>query len=142
MKITAQQIAAISEDLQCGFNTYINRATYEVKSILDIESLYGDTEIWEEELEKLEKEWKNFFVIFKLKSWGFFKIMEDFVNEVDEDLQRVLVRILNNRRPFAHFKASVEDSRYRQDWFDFLNINYEKYIRERLEEEGIVFEED
>ncbi len=137
MKITTKQIVDIAEDLQCGFNSYINKETYEVKSILDIEGLDGDTEIWEEELEKTEKEWKNFFVISKLKSWDSFKIMEDFVQEVDEESQEILIRILNNRRPFAHFKASVEDSKYREDWFDFKNLKIQEYVIGCLKEEGI-----
>ena len=141
MKITAKQIHEISQELQTGLKVYINLETLELKSILDFEDSFGDTEFWEEELERIETEWTNYTTISKMESWEAFKIMEDFVEEVkDQKLKEYLIKILNRRSPFANFKAEVESSSYRQTWFDFRDKQYENYVREQLENEKIQYE--
>jgi len=54
MRITAKQTHDISQDIQTGMKVFINRENLETKSILDWDD-FGDTELWEEELEKIEK---------------------------------------------------------------------------------------
>ena len=56
----------------------------EFRTILDWDMTYGDTELWDEELEKIENEWKDYVVIEKMKSREAFQIMEEFIDEVDE----------------------------------------------------------
>jgi hypothetical protein len=41
--------------LRKSFKIFINRETYEIKSIIDPNEIYSDLEIWEEELDKLER---------------------------------------------------------------------------------------
>ena len=142
MKITVKQIHEISQDLQCGLKTFINKETGEFKSIMDPYEVYSDTEFWEEELETIEKEWTEISVIEKMESWEAFQVMEDFVEEIEEErLKEYLLKILNRKRPFANFKAEIESSEYRQDWFDFKNKKYEEYVRIKLNEENIEIEQ-
>lgn len=120
---------------------YINRADLEIRTILDSDDMYGDTEFWDEELEKIENEWTDYIVLEKMASGEAFTIMEGFVEEVDnEKLQQDLIKILNRKSPFANFKAEVESSDYRQNWFNFRDQKYEEYVREQLEEENVEFE--
>ncbi len=141
MKITINQILDISTDLQSGLKTFINRGTYEIKSILDPNEIYSDSDIWEEELEKIENEWTDYLVIQKIESWEAFQIMEDFIEEIiDEKLKEDLIKILNRKSPFANFKAKIESSSYRQNWFDFRDKKYEEYVKEQLKIEKIEIE--
>ena len=141
MKISLQQIHEISQDLQTGLKTFINRETYEIKSILDNNEIYSDSEIWEEELEKIENEWTEYSIITKMESWEEFQIMEDFIEEFKDDkLKEDIIKILNRKSPFANFKAEIESSAYRQKWFDFRDLKYEEYVKEKLKEEQIKIE--
>jgi len=138
MRITAKQIHDISQDIQAGMKVFINRENLETKSILDLDDSFGDTELWEEELEKIEKEWTDYLIITKMESREAFQIMEDFIEEIhDERLKKDLIIILNRKSPFANFKAEIEASSYRQKWFDFRDKKYEDYVKEQLKLEKI-----
>jgi len=45
---------------------------------------------------------------------------------------RRLANALNNRKPFANFKFIIDNSEYRQDWFDFKQRYLERYVKELL----------
>jgi hypothetical protein len=62
-----------------------------------------------------------------------FKIMEWFIDEVeDNQLQNKLIYALNNRHPFSNFKALVEISEYRQQWFGFKQEKLEEMVRDEI----------
>ena len=141
MKIQTEQIHSISQDLQCGLKTFVNKETYEIKSIIDPDNPYSEPEFYEEELEKIENDWTDFAVIEKMESWEAFKIMEDFVDEIEnEKLKQDLTKILNSKSPFANFKAEIETSQYRQKWFDFRDKKYEEFVTNQLKSEKIEVE--
>jgi hypothetical protein len=141
MRITIDQIHNISQDLQTGLETYINKETYETKSLLNPNEPYYDSEYWEEEFEIIENEWSDYIIISKMESWEAFKIMEDFIEELnDSRLKEDLIKILNRKSPFANFKIEIENSSYRQKWFDFRNREYEKYVLNCLKLEEIKIE--
>jgi len=141
MKITEKQIHDISQDIQAGLVTYLNKDTYEIKSIINLDESFGDTEFWEDELNEIENEWKVYIEIRQMESREAYEIMEEFVYEIkDQRLKGDVIKILNRKSPFANFKAEIETSPYRQKWFDFKDKKYEKYVRDCLEREGIKFE--
>ena len=141
MKITKEKIKDIAQDLQIGMAVYINRETSETESLLDQDNVYGEPEFWEEEIEKIEKEWKDYVVLTKMSSSEAYQIMEDFVDEVnDERLKEYLIKILNRRSPFANFKAEIDESDYREKWFEFKDKRYEEYVREELLENDFEIE--
>lgn len=143
MQISAKQLKEISESLQCGMKIFINRETYEVKEVLDWDNAFSEDSFWDEELEKIEEEWKDYFVIEKMESFDAFKIMESFIEEVvDQRLKEDLIKILNRKSPFANFKAEVETSSHRQKWFDFRDAQYIEYVKKQLEFEEINFEKE
>ena len=133
MKITSEKINEIAQELEAGMKVYLNRETLEIKPILDWEDI-SDNEIWEEEVEDILKEWSSYLVISKMESWEAFRVMEEFADSVDDEVFREgLIKILNRKSPFANFKAEVESSPYRQNWFDFRLKKYEEYVKEHLE---------
>ena len=141
MLVTAKQIDEMAQEIEAGMKIYINRETYEIKPIFDWEESFGDTEEWEEEQEAIEADWADFIVVTKMESREAFRVMEDFLGEVqDEELRQDLVRILERKRPFANFKAIVESSAFRENWFDFRTKATQNHIKEQLKSERIEIE--
>ena len=141
MKLSSKQINEIAQNLETGMKVFINRESLEIRTILDWDEMYGDSEIWDEELEKIENEWTDYVVLEKLESRESFRIMEDFIEEVDDKkMQEDLIKILNRKSPFANFKAEIESSPYRQEWFNFRTKKYEDYVKEQLEQENIEYD--
>jgi hypothetical protein len=137
MQLKKSQIRQIAEELETGMNVYINRKDLEIRTIYDYTDAYGDTEFWEEEYDKLVAEWSDFIVIEKLESDESFRIMQDFANKVDNDNLR---QALHRKRPFANFKAIAENSKYRDEWFEFKTQKHEDYVKTMLELQNIAFE--
>ena len=142
MKLSARQINEIAQELEAGMKVFVNRDNLEIKSILDWEESYGDNEFWEEEMETIEREWSDYVTLTKMESWEAFQIMEDFVDEIDDEgMKESLMKILGRKSPFANFKAEVESSAYRQNWFDFRQKKYEDYVSEELRMSDFEFPE-
>ena len=137
MKITSKQIYEVAQELETGMKVYINKETLEIKPILDWEDSYGASEFWDDEMEEIEENWSEFLVIEKMESWEAFKIMEEFAELIDDnELSNDLNKMLGRKSPFANFKAEVESSPYRQNWFDFRLRKYEDFVRQQLKSEG------
>ena len=138
MKFSSKQINEIAQELEAGMKVYINNETLEIKPILDWEDSYSDTEIWDEDLKYIEENWSSYRVIEKMESWEAFRIMEEFAEAIDnEELSNELLKILGRKSPFANFKAEVESSPYKQNWFDFRLKRYEDYVRDQLAVEDL-----
>lgn len=140
MKLSAEVIHKIAQELEAGMKVYLNRKTLEFEPVLDWDDI-SDTDFWEKEARKIERKWKDHIIITKMESREAFQVMENFIDEVDDPrLKEDLIKILNRRSPFANFKMEVESSSHRQQWFDFRTRCYEDYIREQLDEENIEYE--
>ena len=63
-----------------------------------------------------------------------FQVMEDFADSINERIfkERLFI-ILSRPKPFANFKAEVETSKFRQDWFDFKQLTYMDWVRKQIE---------
>jgi hypothetical protein len=141
MQITAKQLADMAQEIEIGMKVYINRNTYEIRSVMDWEDSNGDTEEWENEEEKILEEWEDFAVVTKMESWEAFRVMEDFMVEVqDERMKKDLIRILEKKRPFANFKAVVESSVLHENWFAYRANAMLEYIKEQLIDEDFKIE--
>jgi hypothetical protein len=141
MKLTSNQIKDIAGELEAGMKIFINRDTLDYRSVLDWDAMNDDA-FWRDELKKIKNEWADYFVIEKLESREAFRIMESFVDGVNnERLKEDLIKILGRRSPFANFKDEVESSEYRQKWFDFRLKKYTEYVKDCLELEDIEYGE-
>lgn len=77
--------------------------------------------------------WNNYITFEPLDSRESFRIMADFAEQLDNTkVGDTLIDILNQRKPFAHFNAFIHNSTYLQDWHNFRNKAYEKYVKENL----------
>jgi hypothetical protein len=132
----------VAENIDCGLVCFINPETLELeeipKGMLDGFSDFSlNPELDDEDDDEqkfLHEEWESCIIIEPRESSESFKIMERFVDKVnDKNLKNKLINALNNRRPFANFKNIVESSNYRKEWFAFKQRQLEILVWEELE---------
>ncbi len=141
-------VHTVAENIDCGLVCYINPETLEVeeipKGMLDGFSdfsnhrEFGDEDEDEDEDEQkfLHENWETYITVEPRESSESFKIMEKFVDVVnDKNLKNKLINALNNRKPFANFKNIVESSNYRKEWFAYKQKQLEMKVWEELEYE-------
>ncbi|MDP2362329.1 MAG: UPF0158 family protein [Ignavibacteria bacterium] len=136
MELTEEQIKHIAEELEIGFNVYLNIETKEIKSILAFDdSGLADMEPWEEDIKEIEKNYDKYLQFEKMDSRESFKVMEDFVETVeDEELRKKLDLGLSLSKPFRNFKDIIDcENEYRKKWFAFKSARYVEFVKERLE---------
>jgi len=121
--------------IDCGLNCFLNPETLELEYIHPNE--FGGYDRFEEDDEEepvfKHNSWEKCITVEPRESHESFRIMEYFVDEVDDkQLKDKLVRALNNRHPFANFKTLVESSKYRQQWFDFKKKELEELVWDEI----------
>ncbi|WP_310993184.1 UPF0158 family protein [Aequorivita marina] len=85
------------------------------------------------DLGKVEKNKSDLIKIEVLENFESFKIMEHFVYQIsDKQFQAELENILEQKKPFQNFKNRIDNSDYRQNWFDFKQIELEKIVETQL----------
>ena len=117
--------------LDTGEIVYLHRKTFEILS-------YPDPQRWSEnEFIDLIEEVKaraaaepdQFIVIDPPEPRDSFHIMEDFIFTVDDEhLRDRLLEALESKKPFRYFRATVEDSPAREDWFDFKDARMTEWL--------------
>ena len=138
MDNSKQNIAKnIAQELDCGFDCYYNSKTNEIIAIPSF-SQFSDEENFKEafrtNLEKIEKHQADFIKFEVLESFESFKIMERFIEQrTDEKLKTELENILTNKKPFQNFKHKIDQSDFRQSWFEFKQSELEQIVERQLD---------
>jgi hypothetical protein len=136
--ITPAQIKEIAEQIDCGFRCFIHKENGELIFLPDEQSYPGtEMEFWEEELEKVEENFTDYFVIDTLEPHESFTIMEDFVETLpdSESLKGRLIQALNQHKPFQQFKSVIDNSgAFRQQWFDFKERKLQEWVEEHIKQ--------
>ncbi len=97
MKLDNKQINDIAQSLDAGLTCYVNKKTAAIKELPSQEMLdYGDGDLWEEDIQEVERSLDNYIKIEKPSSREGFQFMERFVEKVSD------VRIQNKLFPFLH----------------------------------------
>ena len=135
MKLSEEQIKEIAGELDIGMICYVHKKTGEVKSIIDFDDVYADTELWEEEMKEIEKNRDQYIKIEKMSSSDSFRVMEAFTDEVaDQRIKDRLVYALERNKPFRNFKYEVDyDEEVRQQWFAFKARKYQEWVKDYFE---------
>ena len=129
-------VKRIAEELDSGFDCYYNSKSDDIIAIPSV-SLFSDEEDLKEafqtQLETIEKHQTDFIKFEVLQSFQSFKIMEQFVQLItDQLLKAELEQILANKKPFQNFKYKIDHSEFRQNWFDFKRNALEKIVVNQL----------
>lgn len=115
-------ISEIAENIDCGFDCYYNLKTNKIVSIPSF-SQFSDEEdfkeAFSESLEIVEDHKTDFIKFEALESFESFR----FIDQIsDPQFKSELENILQNRKPFQNFKNSIDNSDFRQKWFDFRKL--------------------
>lgn len=135
--LTDEQIHEIVENLDCGFRSFWHRETGELLFIPDFDNNpYADSELFEEDLEKLDDNFGDYVEIERPQSHDSYEIMADFTEQLDNSkLKKELENALNKKKPFREFKFVIDNSGiYRQQWFDFKNTQLKKWVIRKIQE--------
>ena len=129
-------IKEIAQELDCGNDTYYNPKTNEIITIPNFGEMMDEDEFRDAfgaEMKKVTKNKADFIKIEVLESFQTFKIMEHFIVQIaDKKFQSELENILERKKPFQNFKNRIDDSDYRQKWFDFKQNELEKIVETQL----------
>ena len=129
-------IKEIAENLDCGFNCYYNPNRNEIVTIPNFSHISDEEEFKEiilAGLEKVNKQKADFVKFEVLESFDTFKIMERFVEKItDQQFKSELEDILQKKKPFQNFKYLIDNSDYRQKWFDFKQRELERIVENQL----------
>lgn len=133
MAPTDEHIEEIAGMLECGNLCFFHKQTGAIEFHPDPDSPYFDTEIWQEVMDKIENDFLNYKRFDLMDSRQGFQVMEDFVETLtDSHFQSRLFQLLSERKPFSKFKMAIDNSDYRQNWFDFKKQAYIDWVREQL----------
>jgi hypothetical protein len=134
MKLTNKQISEIAELLDTGLICFIHQPTGKIDYHPDPLDPYFDPEPWQETMDKIEENWDDYERIDKMDSHSAFQVMEEFADSINEQRFKERLHIILSRpKPFANFKAEVETSPYRKDWFDFKKESYIDWVKKQIE---------
>ncbi len=129
-------IKNIAQELDCGFDSYFNVKTNEIIAIPGISYVSDQDDFkkaFEEDFKRIENNKTDFIKFDALENFESFKIMELFVQQLaDQNLKAELGKVLENKRPFQNFKSKVDQSNFRQNWFDFKQKEIEKKVETEL----------
>lgn len=130
-------LKSIVQSLEAGYVCYVNKLTLEV---IDIPEALSDTDeqeyldAFQPDIYEVTKNESDYVRIEPPSSHEGFKIMETFADQLqDAYFQRRLLEVLNERKPFQHFNRLIDDSKYRQDWFDFKAEQVEKLVLDKFD---------
>tara|TARA_R110002126_G_C10333519_1_gene490107 strand:- start:116 stop:532 length:417 start_codon:yes stop_codon:yes gene_type:complete len=129
-------IREIAQELDCGNECYYNLKTNEIIAIPNFSQVSDEEEfkeIFRKDLEKINGNKTGFIKIEIPENFQSFKIMERFVVQLnDQNFKSELQDILGNKKPFRNFKNTIDQSEFRQSWFDFKQKELEKTVENQL----------
>jgi len=135
LTFSKQQIKEISDQLDCGFRAFYHKLSGELIFVPDIDKHYNiDTSAWQDELDKLDSNFFDYYEIEAMDARESFSVMADFAEQVsDTNLRNKLINALNRKKPFREFKFIIDNSgKYRQNWFDFKNNRYLEWTEDQV----------
>ncbi len=129
-------IKEIAQELDCENDCYYNSKTDEIIAIPNFSNISDEDEFrkcFKADLKKVKKNKADLIKIEVLESFESFKIMERFVEQISvAEFKTDLENILQMKKPFQNFKNSIDNSDFRQDWFNFRKLEVEKIVETQL----------
>ncbi len=129
-------VKEIAQELDCGNDCYYNPKTEEIISIPNFSNVWdeeGFRESFKSELKTVKKNRADLIKIEVLESFESFKIMEQFIDQIsDAEFKTELENSIQKKKPFQNFKNIIDNSDFRQQWFDFKKIELETRVETQL----------
>lgn len=137
MELSSQEIIReITDHLVMDYRAFVHKKTGKILSVPnELDNLYYDEELFTEELEELENNFSDYYAIEKWESREAFNWMVQFAEslEAGSPIQQKLFRALEQQKPFARFKYTLEDNLdYLQAWYKFRDEKQRAYVAKEL----------
>jgi Uncharacterised protein family (UPF0158) len=135
MEASKEILNEIADSLQSGFKCFVHRDTFEIVTYMDPDQFPNmDPRDWKEDINKVKKNKKKFIEIERMDSSESFRIMEEFVNTLDNNSTKIrLLTALEGHKPFANFKLQIDNSgEYRELWFAFKQQKNIEWVLDQL----------
>ncbi|MFN0201368.1 MAG: UPF0158 family protein [Bacteroidia bacterium] len=133
--MTDEQINELADNLDCGLRCFVHKENKTIVTTPDtINNPDSDSEWWGEANEEIENNFESYVEIEKMGSHESFRLMEKFINTVDNlQLRDRLENALRRSKPFANFKFDIDNSGpYRQKWFDFKKQETIEWVKGQI----------
>jgi len=145
--LSAEQIKEIAEQLEVGFDCFLNKHNSELIFLRgDEDDFLGveEDDAWADARKKINDNPDDYYTIEKMGPRDSFSVMEEFAHTIDSGrLKEELIRALNHKKPFRQFKYLIDDSgEYRQKWFDFKSKKMIEWVVAELDLINMNEEED
>ncbi|RUA33204.1 MAG: hypothetical protein DSY77_10890 [Bacteroidetes bacterium] len=134
MILPEHKIKEIVDWLGTGMLVFYHKETGDVLYHPDPDNPYFEPELWQDQIDEIEKDRDKYLKFESMDSRQSFKVMEHFADSLsDLKFKGMLYDRLSRKKPFQNFKMLVESSDYRQDWFDFRDNASIEWMKEQLE---------
>jgi hypothetical protein len=133
--MTDEQINELADNLDFGLRCFVHKDKKTIVTTPDtINNPDSDSESWDEANEEIENNFDSYVEIEKMDSHELFRLMEKFIDMVDNaPLRDKLEEALRRPKPFANFKFDIDNSgSYRQKWFDFKKQQMIEWVQEQV----------
>ena len=137
IKLSKQQVNSIAQDLDMGMNCYVHKITGKTKNIpAKLDEFDDNFELWQEELNEIEKNRDQYILIEKMHSSDSFRIMRRFLGKVSEPkLRNKLMIAISQNKPLEKFRNILDyNGDALQDWYDFKQREIERYVNKYLDD--------
>ena len=138
LKYPKEVIRNIAQEIDMGMICFLNTDTMEFDSVLgESYNAYSEgdhDDIYQEVYDKVD-DWEHSTRIDPPESWQSFHIMERFIENYISDNDAIKNRLWNaisKHKPFQNFKLIIDNSPYRQCWFDFKQSQMERFVLDQL----------
>lgn len=134
MAYKEETIIELADLIDCGLVCYLHKESEEIESFPeDIDLDIEEEDPWQEVIDKIDNHPDQYIRIEKMDSNQAFRVMVRFAEIVDSDkLREKLFNALNHGKPFRNFKYLIDNSDYRQDWFDFKLEQNVLWVKEQI----------
>jgi Uncharacterised protein family (UPF0158) len=137
--MTKEQIKDIADNLSMGLVCYVHKKTKAIISVPDPNGDFDQEEGFEDEIKEVKKNSKNYVETEKMGSRESFQVMEAFAEQMeDKAFQSRLIKALNRPKTFHNFKYEIDDSEYREQWFEFKALKEYEWVEELLKLENLL----
>ena len=140
MHLDQEKLIDIAGEMDIGMICFVHRDTGELisypRDLEDGDYFEGEDNLWLPDIEKVSADPDSYIEIGPMPASESFKVMEDFADSVkDYSIQEPLIRVLSNKKPFAHFKALVHQlpERHKNAWFAFKEQKMTEWIKAQLD---------
>ena len=135
--ISIAKIKEIPKDLDCDLQAFIHKSTGETLIMPDPNKIedYG-LEAWENEIETLKNNAKDYFEIKQWTSDDGYDVMRLFANEVSNaKIREELVEALEKNKPFRQFMLVLDHyGSIRDNWFEFKKKWQQDFVSNQLKD--------